>query len=221
MWRNHPAVSKFASKFVYDLMPAAIASVIGGLLFTHYGLAPAAAPPAATQTVASAEMVQMVRDEHALIVDYLKQDAAAKRAAQLAADAELARHKARATELAADHAVALAKKAAALAAAANAPILAPTLAPKKSAVKEPVKELAREPVKQAMAPPLQLAAMMNPAPVAPPVQRGNLVTEKMRQMVATVERIPDWVREAANWVAELPEKTLPKSPARMNLHASL
>jgi hypothetical protein len=69
-----PLVARFLGKFVLDILPAALASVIGGFLFTQYQFIHATALRPATEAVApaSAEMIQMVRDEHAMLIDYLK-----------------------------------------------------------------------------------------------------------------------------------------------------
>ena len=98
-WAGRPAVpilARFLGKFVLDIMPAALASVIGGFLFTQYqfGHAPAQRPAVETAAPASAEMLALVRDEHAVIVDYLKSQMAAEKSRQAAetrdADAPLA-----------------------------------------------------------------------------------------------------------------------------------
>jgi hypothetical protein len=39
--------------------------------------------------------------------------------------------------------------------------------------------------------------------------------------MATVERIPGWVLEAANWVVDLPAQSLPRWPDRRFLHVLL
>lgn len=83
-WPARPAVpliARFLGKFVLDIMPAALASVIGGFLFTQYqfGRAPAPHPVLETVTPASAEMMALVRDEHAMIIDYLKSQMAAEK----------------------------------------------------------------------------------------------------------------------------------------------
>ena len=70
-----PLVLRFLAKFVLDIMPAALASVIGGFLFSHYhwryAAVPAPAPVGEQHAAASAEMMKLVRDEHALIFDFL------------------------------------------------------------------------------------------------------------------------------------------------------
>lgn len=63
-------VARFASKLVLDILPATTASLIGGLLFTHYGLG-RVTEPAAQVEPASAEMMQLLRDEHGVIVSFL------------------------------------------------------------------------------------------------------------------------------------------------------
>jgi hypothetical protein len=85
-----PFLARFAGKFVLDIMPTALASVIGGFLFTQFHFVRAAVPhPALEQvTPASAEMMAMVRDEHAMIVDYLKTQMAAEKARQTAQTAD-------------------------------------------------------------------------------------------------------------------------------------
>jgi hypothetical protein len=88
-WASRPAapiLARFLGKFVLDIMPAALASVIGGFLFTQYqfGHAPAQRPAAEAAAPASAEMLALVRDEHAVIVDYLKSQMAAEKGRQAA-----------------------------------------------------------------------------------------------------------------------------------------
>jgi hypothetical protein len=59
-----------ASKLVLDILPATSASLVGGLLFAHYGLG-RVTEPAAQVAPASAEMMQLLRDEHGLIISFL------------------------------------------------------------------------------------------------------------------------------------------------------
>jgi hypothetical protein len=87
-----PLLARFIGKFVLDILPAALASVIGGFLFTQYQLGRAAPPPAAQQmSPASAEVLALVRDEHEAIVGYLKSKMAAEKSRLAAQDAETAR----------------------------------------------------------------------------------------------------------------------------------
>jgi hypothetical protein len=84
-----PLLARFFDKIVLDILPAALASVIGGFLFTQYQFGHAAASRAATEQVtpASAEMMAMVRDEHAMMMDYLKSQMAAEKSQAAAEDA--------------------------------------------------------------------------------------------------------------------------------------
>jgi hypothetical protein len=87
-----PFLARFLGKFVLDIMPAALASVIGGFLFTQYQFGHTPPKPALEQvTPASAEMLALVRDEHAMIVDYLKSQMAAEKSRVAGEDADLAR----------------------------------------------------------------------------------------------------------------------------------
>ena len=81
-------ISKISSKFIHEVMPVVLASVIGTVLVNHYSRQPAspsvvvqAPPPAAREA-----MFQTLRDEHELIVDYLRRDADAQHAAEAARD---------------------------------------------------------------------------------------------------------------------------------------
>jgi hypothetical protein len=87
-----PLLARFLGKFVLDIMPAALASVIGGFLFTQYQFGHKAPQPALERvTPASAEMMALVRDEHAMIIDYLKSQMAAEKSRIAKQDADLAR----------------------------------------------------------------------------------------------------------------------------------
>lgn len=90
--QSAPLLTRFLGKFVLDIMPAALASVVGGFLFTQYHFGHSSPKPALEQvTPASAEMMALVRDEHAMIIDYLKTQMAAEKSRAAAEDADLAR----------------------------------------------------------------------------------------------------------------------------------
>jgi len=110
-----PLLARFGGKFVLDILPAALASVIGGFLFIHYQAGRAAPPaPAAQMSPASAEVLALVRDEHEAIIGYLKSQIAAEKnrldaqdaeTAQALADAKAAQDEARENALAEQNAV--------------------------------------------------------------------------------------------------------------------
>ncbi len=84
-----PLLARFAGKFVLDILPAALASVIGGFLFTQYQAGRAAPPaPSAQISPASAEVLALVRDEHNAMIGYLKSQIAAEKNRLAAQDAE-------------------------------------------------------------------------------------------------------------------------------------
>ncbi len=87
-----PLLGRFITKLV-DILPTALASLIGGFLFTQYqaGYRPAPQPAAEQAAPASAEMLQLVRDEHAMIYDYIKAQTAAEKSRNAAEDKEGAR----------------------------------------------------------------------------------------------------------------------------------
>ncbi len=89
-----PLLLRFLAKFVLDIMPAALASVIGGFLFSHYhwGYAAAPAPVGEQHAEASAEMMKLVRDEHSLIVDFLNAEMKAERSRLTAGEKPAADH---------------------------------------------------------------------------------------------------------------------------------
>jgi len=92
MPQTPPLAARFLGKIVLDVLPAALASVIGGFLFTQYQFGHAAASRPLEQVApASAEMVQMVRDEHAMIIDYLKSQSSAEKNRAAAEDEASAR----------------------------------------------------------------------------------------------------------------------------------
>jgi hypothetical protein len=112
-----PLLARFLGKFVLDIMPAALASAIGGFLFTQFHFGHGAPKPVLEQvTPASAEMMAMVRDEHAMIVNYLKTQMAAEKSRVAVEDADLARAQEEA------------KQADAKAAEANIAVSAPVIA---------------------------------------------------------------------------------------------
>src|SRR5579862_7139103 len=87
-----PLLKRFVGKLIVDVLPATFVSVLGGVIIAQYQLNHAAAPHPATEQVvpASAEMMQLVRDEHAVIIDYLKAQMAAEKNRHAAEDAAVA-----------------------------------------------------------------------------------------------------------------------------------
>jgi hypothetical protein len=118
--QNGALSARLAAKLMIDVLPAAAASLVGSFLISQYQLHHSAAvrTPAVQAAPASAEMVQLVRDEHAAIMSYLKAELAAQQ------------HRHAAEDEAEAHAVAEAKAASAPAArTAAAPAAVSAVAP--------------------------------------------------------------------------------------------
>jgi len=86
-----PVLVRLGGKLVLEVLPAALASAIGAFLFAQYQFdrsAPVAhAITPAVAVPASAEMLQLVREEHALIRDFLTAQRTAEQNRILAANA--------------------------------------------------------------------------------------------------------------------------------------
>jgi hypothetical protein len=184
-----PLLVRLMGKLVLEVLPAALASVIGAFLFAHYQFArPASAPaaePAMAATPASAEMMRLVREEHAMIRNFLVAQEAAERTRALAANAADAR------------AVAQAKLAAA------PPRRAATLAAAKPAAPRATAPLAAPGNGATALPPVVVAAEQpNPAPVLPPRQPsliaqtlavpGHVAAVTLHAVMA-IGGIPSWI----------------------------
>jgi hypothetical protein len=125
-----PLLKRFVGKLVVDVLPTTFVSVLGGVIIAQYQLNHAAAPHPATEQVvpASAEMMQLVRDEHAVIIDYLKAQMAAEKNRHAAEDAAVADARLAAAEPPAPRAVSTAivvKPVPARTKVATAPVLPP------------------------------------------------------------------------------------------------
>jgi len=210
MLRKFHFLSRFFSKLLYGLLPAAIVSVVGGMLFSHYARPSVATSTAAIGTPASAETMQIVRDEHALIVSYLQKYTEARQQADLSAEQEMLRSKA--TEQAAVLA-ALEERAAETKALAIAAHVAEK--PKKMvAAKQPPRVLD----KVVVGAPLQLVHMASAATQIQPVGQPtalparlvtpaahsdeNVFKAKFHEVTAMVERIPLWVHSVRDWFSD-------------------
>lgn len=194
MTRGTPLLVRFFSKLVLDILPAALASVIGGFLFTHYDWSGTRAPAPASERAApaSAEMMELVRDEHAVVASYLKAQVAAERdrlAAEDAAAAEAAGDASAANATAPDGAAVAAIDAKALAPLVPepsrpvAPAAGPTLA-----LQAPLVIAEAEP-NEAVEPP-----GYQPAPlIAATIKIKDHVVSTTQHAFAVIGGIPSWI----------------------------
>lgn len=77
---HYGLLRRFFAKLVHDVLPAALASLIGGVVLAHYGLGRPPEPAGMRAAPASPEMMGVLRDEHALVVNYLKAQIAKEKA---------------------------------------------------------------------------------------------------------------------------------------------
>jgi hypothetical protein len=175
------------------LLSAVVAAAIGAALLVQYMPAPAAVAVSRAGT----EMMQVLRDEHAAISDYLRNETEAQRLANAAAVRE-----------------AEGMKLATRMDAQPLPRVAQTeREPKRvvAAIEKKTSPVRLEPVRVAAAAapsqPLQLLPMTTAgtAPATrPPLVRVAIgaVSGKLRQLAATVEHVPSWLVSAGDWVSD-------------------
>jgi hypothetical protein len=190
--QDAPLLVRVLGKFFLEVLPAATASVIGGLLLAHYQFGRPADPATAVQaaTPAPAEMVRLVREEHAMIRDYLLAQNAAEKSRVAAADAADARAESDAAELAA---AALRRTAS----AQGKPVSLPLPRARASAVAATTEVAPQGPL--LIAHPIEIAAspvnpFAPPAPIAPP---PPVVASAQPSLVSTTLAIPGHVVGAA------------------------
>ena len=195
MLRKRPVPFRY---FLTLRLPAAIASAVAGTVFSHRS-GPAVAT--ATGAPAGAEMMRVLRDEHALLGNYLRDVMARRQQADLAAEREILQAKAE------TRAVALA-----------APVI--DKPKQKLAASQRAQEPGKQtPIKTAAALPLQLVQVADAAAaLEPPVtfargEEGPIRT-RLRRVTAVVRRIPSWAHSVAEWISD----TVPSVPKASELN---
>jgi hypothetical protein len=194
--KAEPFLLRLVSKFVLEVLPASLASMIGALLLAHYHFAAPAVLAGATPAAAPAspEMMQLVRDEHNLIRDFVIAQQAAQKSRYATADAQSAQTAD--AELAATAApppasVVAAKPLAAHARTAAVAAISPAPAPAPHAALPAAPQAA----------PLAIAGLQDNA--APPPVHGPLVATTLAMKdhvvsatvhaVMTIGGIPSWI----------------------------
>jgi hypothetical protein len=188
-----PLFARLASKLVLEVLPASLASVIGAALLAHYQFGHAAMPAggvAVATAPASPEMLQLVRDEHDLIRNFLLAQQAAQASRYAKAEAPAA---APSAQDAADTALVVAAlrrtanvaPAKAPAPRVNVAAIAPAPAPQATA---PAPAAALVAIAPAAQEPAAVAGLQNSA--APPADPEH------RSLVATLLSVKDHVVRA-------------------------
>jgi hypothetical protein len=191
---SRPASDFSFFKFARVLLPVALIVTAASALVAYQ----AVSTGSTAARIAGEAKMQLLRDEHALVADYVKRDTEAKRHAYATADQEAAALKVAAMEqnrlrtAQAESAVKPERKIPAAKTALRIEPAAPTAA----------------------AAPLPLAQLANVDTAAPRVEEGP-VRARVRAFVADVRRVPGWFASAADWVTEaVPVPRLPNLPGR-------
>jgi hypothetical protein len=219
MPRTNSVLSRLLSQPLYRLLPAVLAGAIGGLLFGYVVYPSAPAPMRAIGAPAGAEMMQMVRDEHAVIAGYLQSSNEQRQQADLAAECEIVQAKtlqAKAAERSEQLAAREAKQADTKLAETKTLALA---APAADKLKRKVATAQAAPptAKTAAGMPLQLASaapQIAPAPVMIAARdEAGPIRSRMRRVTAVVRRIPTWATSVAEWITDaVPSEQLTRLP---------
>ena len=200
-----PLFKRLLSKLVVDVLPATVVSALGGFIITQYQFSHTVMRPATVQVVpASAEMMQLVRDEHAVIVDYLKTQLAEEKSRHAAEDAADASARAAADDQAA------ATTMPAATAATAAPVALPPARPATTIVAAKPVTHAKVAVAPTLLPPhapLMIAQADQPLAAAPPTsapaEQKSLLTRTIEikdhvvgatlHAVSAIGSIPSWI----------------------------
>ena len=209
MPHRFPLVSGVSTQPLRRLLPAAIAGLIAAAAFTAYSQP--SGPATAIATPAGAEMMQMVRDEHAVIATYLRSSNEQRQQADLASEREilLAKAEERSEQLAAREAKQTETKQAETKTLALAAQAADKLKRKVVTAQVAPKTAAGMPLQLASA-----APQIEPAPVMI-VARGEAgpIRTRLRRVTAAVKRIPTWAISVAEWITDaVPSEQLTRLP---------
>lgn len=183
MLRPFPRLPRLYSKLLCELVPGALVCALGALLLNQYYFKPPGGPAAA----AGSDIVQVVRDEQARFLAYLKDEPAGERAVPPAPD-----------------------KTALESRPASKPLTAAEGAPKRSArpAVRRTTTVAGQPLQIATAPAdaqtqTQAQAQAQAAAQPPAAPRENIVLAKWRDVSGAVQQLPARVRSTASgWFAE-------------------
>jgi hypothetical protein len=207
MPRKHSFLFGSIAKLVPGFLVAAIACLVGGILFSHYAYPSVTTPTIGIVTPAGAEMMQMVRDEHELIGKYMRKSSEARQQNDLAAEEEML--SSRAAEQTAMHAASEEKVAEtrALAIAANVTVKLerkvaakkPAHVPNMVAIGEPLQLVHLASATTQMQPTMQ--GIVPPGGLMAPTARGEEgpIRNKLRLVTATMERVPLLVHSVTEW----------------------
>jgi hypothetical protein len=196
---------RFVTKLIQDIVPGALASLIGGFLLAHYGLIWPAEPAAVQAPPASVAMMGVLRDEHALVADFVR--------------AETAGEKMRSQAVSGDAAAAAPTRATAAPVVIAAPRLQAAITPVSGVVMN-----GKAPAVLASLPPLVIAQTPpQPSEAAIPAaeHHGVFFTEVIKdrvvaatqRAVAAIGGIPSWFGAIGDRIGG--ENNVPRPPANL------
>ncbi|HUZ32144.1 MAG TPA: hypothetical protein VMV19_08605 [Xanthobacteraceae bacterium] len=196
---------RFVIKLIQDIVPGALASLIGGFLLAHYGLSRPAEPAAVQAPPASVAMMGVLRDEHALVADFVK--------------AETAGEKMRSQAVSDDAAAAAPNRATAAPAAIAAPRPQVAVTPVSGSVthgKAPVVLASLPPLVIAQTPPQPSEAGI-PATEHDGVFFTDVIKDRVvaatQRAVAAIGGIPSWFGAIGDRIGG--ENNVPRPPANL------
>jgi hypothetical protein len=216
-----PLLRRFFGKLVHDILPAALASLLGGFLITHFQLNRQPEPVTVPVARASPEMMQLLRDEHGLIGSFVKAQIANEKNANEKSANEMKQSGANTDESAAP--VPAEAQPAAVAAPAPAgprPTAIVALAPGKpgsARVKPPVVGASLPPL--ATTPPLSESAPPLPASrnddslLAKTIGIKDHVVAVTQRTVSAIGGIPSWFGSIGDRIGG--EDPSPRPPAKL------
>jgi hypothetical protein len=182
-------LSQIGRKLVTDLMPAALASALVGLIFSRL-----LAPPAPTEN--TADMARIVHDAQEIALDYSRKEEDLRR--QMA----MTTVSVRPTQLVrADASLADAKPA--LAPAARSAAAKKTERQVASIGKPTAAAEHRQPGE-----PLALSSFTAGPPASAPAEADNFLEGTMKGLFSIAKRVPHWAGPAADFVLHLPGRAI-------------
>jgi hypothetical protein len=186
-------LSEIGRKLVTDLLPAALASGIAGLVFSHLLSAPNTSSP---------EVARMVHDAHEIVLDYSRKEEDLRRqmAASSVAVHPIAQVSDRDAALPRDIKPAVASAPRSASVKRADPKLAGAGASKPSPIPEPVIE--KQPGE-----PLVLSNFTTVPPV--PAKSEGFFAGTWKGIASVAKKVPDWAGSAADFVLELPARAIP------------
>jgi hypothetical protein len=212
-----PLLGRFFAKLIHDILPAALASLLGGFLITHFQLNRPPEPVTVPVARASPEMMQLLRDEHSLVGSFVE----ARIASEKNAIEKGANEKGQLRASADDNAAPVPAEPQPGAAATPRPTAIVAVVPGKPAptrVKPPITgaslpTLATSPTQQSENPPPPAAAANDDSLLAKTIGFKDNVVAVTQRAAAAIGGIPAWFGAIGDRIGG--EDPSPRPPAHL------